>query len=169
MKNERTDVKVIGVGLLVLYAVSIFFYAQMFRHSGGNETRALVLAVLFAVCFAAALVVINFKEWGRSLLVGANGVLGLYLLWPYLVSVEDFISASNILITIIVVLFFGRSSISALFQPGSVSVNKDHGHDPVAAPTIEARGSYSRSILVVDDDEAVLKTVRPILMKQGYG
>jgi len=24
MKNERTDVKVIGVGLLVLYAVSIF-------------------------------------------------------------------------------------------------------------------------------------------------
>jgi len=148
MFKKLSEIKVIGIGLILLYTTSFFVYLQYFRiqsmqyHSG-------ILLIIFGLLIISATAVFCYREWGRVSLVVLNLVLGLYLVRPYL-TVDDFIPLSYILMSFIILMFFNQDKIKLRFQTARV-----------------VSGDW-RSVLVIDDDEALIKTVRPALISHGF-
>ncbi|HLF19074.1 MAG TPA: response regulator [Candidatus Omnitrophota bacterium] len=148
MLKKLSDIKVIGVGLALLYGISFLIYLQYFRIKSMQQHSAILLC-LFGLLFIASIAVVLYREWGRMLLVAFNIILGLYLIKPYL-TFRDFIPLSYVLMSFIIFMFFNQDRIKIRFQTSRVS------------------GGDWRSILVIDDDETLIKTVRPILISHGF-
>ncbi len=146
MDKRISDIKVIGIGLMVLYAVSAAVYYQFIKVAE-YQTHSLILTFFFGLLFIGATAVTLGKDWGRLLLVSVSILTGIYFL-RFFVPMEQSIPISYVFMSIIVVLFFSRDATKVYFQDGP------HGN--------------WQSILVVDDDEALIKTVRPILTRQRY-
>jgi len=148
MLKKLSDIKIIGIGLAILYATSFLVYLQYFRIQS-MQYHAAILLVLFGLLFISSIAVILYREWGRLALVVLNTVLGLYLVRPYL-TVSDFIPLSYILMSFIILMFFNQEKVKLRFQTARIT-----------------SGDW-RSVLVIDDDEALIKTVRPILISHGF-
>jgi len=148
MSRKPTNIEVIGAGLATLYAVSFLVYLQYFRIKD-MQPQSGVLLFLFGFLFISAIAVIKVREWGRILLVGLNIVLGLYLIRPYL-TMDDFVPMSYMIMSLIIFMFFSQDRVRLIFKTSRVG-----------------EGEW-RSILVIDDDESLIKTVRPILISHGF-
>jgi len=148
MLNKDSDIKTIGTGLACLYGTSFLVYLQYFRISE-MKYQSGILLVLFGLMFVASLAVTFYREWGRIALVVLNIIFGLYLVRPYL-TMDDFIPLSYILMSFIILMFFNQEKVKIRFQTSRV-----------------VSGDW-RSVLVIDDDESLVKTVRPILISHGF-
>ncbi|HPN55509.1 MAG TPA: response regulator [Candidatus Omnitrophota bacterium] len=134
-------VVVYGTGLLSLRANPDVF---------GNVPLSLhrqVLVLLFLTLSLSSLVMLLFKEWGRKIFLGANALLCLYLSWIGMrFAAQDVLPF--ILLNIVVLLFFSQGKIKLAFA---------------------RKWEYARkSVLIVDDDEGIIKTVKGILLPNGF-
>ena len=106
-----------------------------------------MLVFLFFVLSLASLVMLLFKEWGRKLFLGANALVFLYLAGVGLGFAAGEV-LPFILLNIIGLLFFSQAKVKLEFS---------------------RKWEYARkSVLVVDDDEGMIKTVKGILLPSGF-
>ena len=149
MTRYKKSIAVIICLFVVFYGAAIMSFLVN-PDAFGNVPAPLhhrVLVFLFFVMTLASLVMLMFKEWGRKLFLGANVLLCLYLagigLGVALGQVLPFI-----LLNIIALLFFSQAKVKLEF---------------------ERKWEYARkSVLVVDDDEGMIKTVKGILLPNGF-
>ncbi len=146
MQKRFSDIQLIGICLMILYAVSAAVYYP-FMKIQEYQVHSTILTVLFGLLFVASFAVTMGKEWGRILLISASFLIGIYLL-KFFVPVEASIPITYVFMSVIVVIFFSRGATKVYFQG-------------------RAQGEW-QSILVVDDDEALLKTLRPIFQNHRY-
>ncbi len=152
MHTKFKDIRIIGWLLAILYGTSLAVYLQSFSTTLITQisVRPVILSFLLTVLLIGSIAVIQLKEWGRTLLIFCNAIMGIYLVSPYIL--KDLIPVSFSFMNIIIILFFSQRQIYIYFR--HVRVNISNGQ--------------WKSILVIDDDEALLKTLRPILMTHGY-
>ena len=143
MRKKILVMKIIGYALTILYAVSLVLYINFYQV---DEIQLIVLAVLFGLLLTGSIGISQLKEWGRNLIVFTSAMMALYLFITHLV-LDSAIPIAYILMNVIILLFFSQAKIRDRFR----SVVNEW-----------------RSILVVDDDEILVKTVRHILMSHGY-
>lgn len=146
MKDKFSDIKMIGYGLIVLYVTSFLVYFFNL-YSDENAIRSAVMLGFFVILIVGSVALILLKEWGRSLVVFTNLVMGLYLLKPY-ISTKDIVPISYIFMSFIIFLFFSQSKIRLFFKNNS-------------------RMKW-RTVLLIDDDQTQWVTVRSILMNHGF-
>ncbi len=146
MLKETKNIIIIGYGLSFLYGLSAVF-------SWGNlgntlfRGHALVIMFFFLALFGCSLAVARLQEWGRRLMVIINGVMCVYLIGLFM-QYPAFVQPGYIFVNIAAVLFFSQRMIRARFQSDFTRVRK--------------------SILVIDDDEAFIKTLKRVLLSNGY-
>jgi CheY-like chemotaxis protein len=148
MLKNISDIRTIAAALAVLYGISFFIYLQYLR-APIMQHESLILLFIFGLLFVATIAVIQLKEWGRFMLIVLNFLLAGYLIRPYL-TLEDFFPFAYVMMCLIVVLFFNQDRIKIRFKTARV-----------------ASGPW-RSVLVIDDDEGLIKTVRPLLISHGF-
>ncbi len=148
-------IRLIGYCLTALYAGSLAFYLQDFSSKAvfAIPMRPMIIAIFLAVLLVGALAVICFREWGRTLLVWANLGMGIFLLFPYMRHFEELIPFAFIIMNMIIIFFFSQTQIKVYFR--HIDIKKRNG-------------ATWQSVLVVDDDQAFLKIIRPILMTHGF-
>ena len=136
----------------ISYALSIFYGASFVTYWAtaglpGFGLHGITLVLISLVLFCCSLGTAKLKEPARHNMITFNVIMWIYLL-VLLKYYPDFVQPSYILMNIIVVLFFSQPSIKLQFIPALSGVRK--------------------SVLVVDDDEGLVKTVQRILLKSGY-
>jgi CheY-like chemotaxis protein len=146
MPKRVKSISVIGYSLSLLYLSSILVNVQAMDYLPFRRS-AIILAFLYGILTLLSLMVVNLQEVARRYLVLFNAITCFYLLalstsFPY------FFHPSYILMHIVVVLFFIQRSMKVYFT----------GDWKVAR----------KSILIVDDDQGVLKTVQGVLLANGY-
>ncbi len=146
MRKIISDVKLIGIGLAVLYAVSVFVFLGLLNIPE-YEAKIAIYFVLFVGLFFASLAVALLKEWGRKLIIVLNGILFIGFLSRYIPQI-DLVPMGYFLMSFIIFMYFNQEKVSVQFH--------------------QSTKAKWKSILVVDDDEIHLKTIRPILISQGY-
>jgi len=146
MRIKSTNIKMIGYGLAVLYAASLIVFLQTYRVSE-FRIHTVLLTAFFVLLFAGAIAVTKIKEWGRLIMVFGNLLLGLYLLKLY-INFHDLVSIVYILTVFIIFLFFTQQHIEMRFQANEQN--------------------RWQSVLVIDDDDVLIKTIRPFLISQGF-
>ena len=147
MEKKVYNVEIIGFGLALLYATSCLIFLQ-YLNIPGFERYTVIYGILFGALFVGSLAVIALKEWGRKLLIGVNSVMLFFLVARYIPKV-DLVPLGYFFLNIIVLLYFTQAKIKWQFHAGKCD-------------------AWNRSILIVDDDESVIKTLRPILLSHGY-
>ena len=145
MLKKVYDLKIIGTGLAVLYATSFLVFMRFFGISD-LSIRTYVYIGIFAILFIGSVAVVSLKEWGRRLIVVMNAVMGVILFSKYIPQI-DIVPLASICMNIIVLLYFSQSGIRMYF------------HDK------KFKKWYS--LLLIDEDEAFVKTIRPILIAHG--
>lgn len=147
MRRLRIDsLAIIGYGLTVLYGVSLWYYLDTFRTTE-LWNHATFLSLMFLVLFANSFFVVQHEEWSRQILTGVNVVMAVYILalhWYY----PGFVHLGYVFINIALVFFFDLKRIKVVFQKDWETIRK--------------------SILVIDDDEGLQKTIKRILLTSGY-
>jgi CheY-like chemotaxis protein len=147
MKKIHFDsLSIIGYGLMALYGVSLWYYIGTFRVSE-FWSHATFLSLMFIVLFANSFFVIAHVEWSRKILTSLNIVMAVYILalhWYY----PGYVHLGYVFINVALVLFFDLKRIKVIFKKNWETVRK--------------------SILVVDDDEGLQKTIKRILLTSGY-
>jgi twitching motility two-component system response regulator PilH len=153
MAKRAGSIEVIGYGLAFFYGIALLTYAQILKIA---ELRwyALAITIVFGVLFVSAIAVAKMKEWGRMLMVLANLIMGFMIALPTFryIQIEKILPSNYIsflvLFAVIIVMFFGQEKIRRIFRMDT------------------KRGWHS--ILVIDDDEIFLRTVRALLLSHGY-
>lgn len=140
------SISVIGYCLSLLYLSSFLVYLTSMSFSS-VRIHAATIAIIFLVLMISSIAVTQFKEWARKNLVILNAVLIVYFLFLWKVY-PDFAWPNYILLNVIVLLFFSQKHIRIYYDP-NFSVNR-------------------KSILIVDDDEGILRTVKKVLLPKGY-
>lgn len=145
MLKKIYDLKIIGTGLAVLYATSLLVFL---RFSGITDLplRTYIYIGIFGVMFIGAVAVVSLKEWGRQLIVVMNAIMFVVLFFKYIPQI-DIVPLAYIFMNIIVFLYFSQSGIRMYF------------HD--------RKFKKWYSLLLIDDDEAFIKTIRPVLITHG--
>jgi CheY-like chemotaxis protein len=146
MPKRFRSITVIGYSLGLLYLSSVLIYVSSMEYPPFH-LHAMIAAVLYAVLAFLTVMVVQLREWARRFLVLLNAGLCFYLL-ALSPKFPEFIHPSYIFMHIAVVLFFIQRSVKLYFQAEWISSRK--------------------SVLVVDDDHGVLKTVQGILLANGY-
>lgn len=148
MRKIDINIRMIGLGLAVLYAISVFILLWFIQIPEYKTKMTIPIYLgLFICLFLASLAIVFSKEWGRKLIVLLNGIMFLGLLAKYIPQI-DLIPMAYFLLSFIVFLYFSQDKIVFQF--------------------LSAHRGVWKSILVVDDDEILLKMVRPVLMNNGY-
>ncbi len=145
MLKKVYDVKVIGVGLAVLYAISLVIFLR-FAGIADLPFRTYFYIVLFVVLFIGSLAVISLQEWGRKVIVTVNGFMFFCLAARYIPRI-DLVPLAYLSMNVIVFLYFSQASIRLYF----------HGR----------KFKEWKSVLVIDDDETLIRTIRPVLISHG--
>ncbi len=146
---DKAWVKAIGYAAACIYGSAFFLYLRL-SVVGGFQIPGVFLAVLLAALVVSAIGVAWMLEPERRLLVILSFVAVLYMTGLLVFRIfNEFIPVSLVVGILGVAIFFGSSPIRALFEPG--------------------HAEFSKSVLVVDDDDGFLKSVRRILINNGYG
>ncbi len=140
------QLKIISYGLAVLYSTSFATYWHSYSFIDFH-VHALLLMFLFSVLTVSSIALGNAKEWGRFL-TGWTNLIFLFYIFGLYVTFPDVIPISYCFLSIIVFLFLTQRKIKMAFQ--------------------EKSADNWKSVLVIDDDEALIKTLRPILINAGY-
>jgi len=152
-----SSVRTIAFTLAVLYAISLLIcIGALFTGgdilAGADNTRNQILSILLGACLIGSLLVFRFNDFGRKLLVISNILMAVYLIEPYLL-IYNGLPLIFLLVNIIVFVYFTQPHIQDKFELG---------------PIRSAGERNWQSVLVIDDDETLVKTVRPALMANGY-
>lgn len=145
MLKKIYDLKIIGTGLAVLYATSLLIFLR-FAGMTDLPLRTYTYIGIFAIMFIGSIAVISLKEWGRQLIVVMNAIMFVVIFSKYIPKI-DIVPLGYIFMNIIVFLYFSQSGIRMYF------------HDK------KFKKWYS--LLLIDDDEAFIKTIRPVLITHG--
>ena len=145
MLKKIYDLKIIGTGLAVLYATSLLVFLR-FAGIEDLPLRTYIYIGIFGVMFIGAIAIISLKEWGRQLIVIMNAIMFVVLFSKYIPKI-DIVPLAYIFMNIIVFLYFSQSNIRMYF------------HD--------RKFKKWYSLLLIDDDEAFIKTIRPVLITHG--
>ncbi len=143
------NVRVVGSALALLYIISLADVLSVHHLPGGSQedlVRRFWPLLLFAGLFVSSIGVIFLKEWGRRGLLIFSAFMLLGILSSYFYKI-DLIPIRYALSNILVFLYFNMPQVRAQFSGKTVTW---------------------KTILVVDDDETIIKIVRPILISQGY-
>lgn len=146
MKRHIDSLMIIGYGLSLLYGISFWWYLDSFRYTEFWQ-HATILSLMFLILFCNSFFVVRHLEWSRKILVTVNAAMAVYLLalnWWY----PEYVQPGYIFINIALVLFFEMKRIRVVFQKDWETLRK--------------------SILVIDDDEGLQKTIKRILLANGY-
>lgn len=146
MPKRFRSITIVGYVLGLLYLSCVLIYVSSTSYPP-FQMHAIVIAAAYAVLAFLAIMVVQLKEWARCYLALFNAVLCLYLV-NLMPRFPDFIHPSYIFMHIVVALFFIQRSVKLYFQEDWISSRK--------------------CVLVVDDDQGVLKTVQGILLANGY-
>ena len=146
MVKRVKSLSVIGYVLAILYVTSAIVYAQVIIVKE-VQLHAACLSLIYAVLFVFALQVVRIKNWARRGLVLLNAAQCFYLL-ALSKYFPEFVQPSYIFMHIMVVLFFINKKTKVYFYKDWRTARK--------------------SVLVVDDDPGLLKTVKGILLARGY-
>src|SRR3989344_2033134 len=153
MANTLNSIKLISWGLALVYGLALCYAGLLlFIWSSSPlfdlQWHAWVLIGLFLALFIGALGAAALKEWARKILILGNAVLVLYLFVFYFSKTDIFLPMVYLFLSLIGILFFSQTKTKlAFFDKTSVS---------------------RKSVLVVDDDEGLLKTIKPVLLINGY-
>ncbi len=138
-------IRTVGFVLSILYCLSAVSFILNMRDDAARPFT-LLLVLLLAILFVCALAVNKKVEAARKGLVVGNLALCALLVYLYF-KFDDLVPIPYILGSFIFGIYFQLSDVRLHFR--------------------SARRKW-QSILVVDDDEILIKTVRPILMSHGY-
>lgn len=146
MRKKYWGIQFVGYSLIVLCIFSILAYLQLLKIA---ETKYHVagLIILFGLMLVATIGVVRGAKWGGRLILVASMMNAVYTLTLYC-QFPELVSVLYVILYCVVYLYFGQKKISALIDPKSEE--------------------EWRSILIIDDDEALIKTTRSILIKEGY-
>lgn len=150
--REHTEKKVnsviiIGFGLSLLYAVSSLAFLQ-YVHIPGFEHSTKGYSALFGALCLCSLSVIMLREWGRKLLIVLNTIMLISVGVHYIPKI-DLLPLGYLFLNGIVLLYFTQGRIKRQFHKGR-------------------HVAWEKSILIIDDDEVIIKTLRPALLSHGY-
>lgn len=140
------EIKIIAYGLFLFYGVTFLTYVPLLGHSDLGGLAGL-LAILFCALMAASWGVLRWREWGRTALVFANALLFSSGVFLFLKN-QEFMPLAYLFISGVTITFYSQKRIKALFQPISKLKRK--------------------CVLIIDDDEGVIKTVQKILLPNSY-
>ncbi len=147
MRRPYVDsLMLIGYGLSVLYGVSFWWYLDGFRYTDFWH-HASALSSIFFILFCNSFFVVRHYEWSRKILVFLNVTMLVYiayLTWRF----PQYVQPGYMFINIALILFFEMKRIKVIFRKDWETIRK--------------------SILVVDDDEGLQKTIKRILLNSGY-
>ncbi len=146
MNKKIPPVKIIGYGLAFLYSVSFITFLH-FLENPDFKGQIVFFILIFGALIIGSLAVAMLQEWGRQVVIVMNVFLFVLLLGHYIPKI-GVIPTSYIFMTIIVFFYFNQTKIRQQFFVSNI-------------------GSW-RSILIIDDDESILKTLRTLLMSYGY-
>lgn len=140
------NLKLISTGFLIFYGITLLSYFRLVGHPTVGVYSS-VISFLFTLAIAGVVGVLQWREWGRQLLVFSNMFVFFYglAIWQ---RNPDLMPMPYLVIALITAVFYNQRQTRAYFQPLSQLVRK--------------------SILIVDDDEGLLKTVQKILLGNGY-
>jgi len=147
MQKKIYNVEIIGCGLALLYATSCLMFVQ-YLNIPEFKLQTAVYVALFGLLLVGSIAVMTLKEWGRKLLILLNAAMLLCLAARYIPQI-DLVPLAYLFMNVIVLLYFTQSNVKVQFHAGKYD-------------------AWHRSVLVVDDDEAIIKLVRPILLSHGY-
>ncbi|MBP9853406.1 MAG: response regulator [Candidatus Omnitrophica bacterium] len=145
LKKRYEAIKTIGLFLALLYVTSLSL-CILYSRNEHFFIYGTVLSFLLALLFVAALGVCQKSEMARKIIVVGNIILGIYLLM-LVFRFPDLISLTYILGAFIFAGYFSLSDVKLHFR---------------------SKNRQWQSILVVDDDEVLIRTIRPVLTAQGY-
>jgi CheY-like chemotaxis protein len=147
--NQRKTfiVKIIGLGLALFYVISCLIFVQYFRIPGFEKFTSSYI-FLFGLLAISSVAVIGLREWGRKLLVVLNTLMLIFIAAHYIPRI-DLVPLGYIILNVIVLLYFTQARIKLQFCAAQ-------------------HASWNKSILLVDDDESIIKTLRPVLLSHGY-
>jgi CheY-like chemotaxis protein len=139
MSKQFNSIKTIGILLALCYLLSLWTL--------GKE-NTLLMPIFLGLAIGAA-GVIGLKSWGRTVILGLSTVLLVYFGFLLIVkSVMNVVVVSHMIFNLVVILFFMRPrSTLALTSP--MVMNR-------------------KSILIIDDDPGLLKTIKPMLLAKGF-
>jgi CheY-like chemotaxis protein len=140
-------VEIIGFGLALLYATSCLIFLQ-YLDVPEFKLKTVVYVFLFGTLFVGSIAVMTLKEWGRKLLVVLNSIMLMFFVVHYIPKI-DLAPLAYVFMNVIVLLYFTQSKVKLQFR---------------SAKHI----AWHKSILVVDDDETIIKMVRMVLLSHGY-
>jgi CheY-like chemotaxis protein len=141
------SVEIIGVGLALLYVTSCLVFLQYFKIPGFEQYSGLYIA-LFGLLAVGSMAVVRHKEWGRKLLIALSAIMFICISARYVPRI-NIVPLGYLFLNIIVLLYFTQAKIKWQFHTVKYA-------------------SWNKSILLVDDDEVVIKTLRPVLLSHGY-
>lgn len=146
MSKKSRSILLVSYALCLLYLTSVFVYVssalELTFYAHGAR-----FAMMYFLLFIGALLILSMREWARRAFVILNELAIIYslIIFRYY---PEFIHVSYIFMHFIVILYFIQARIRVLYQPADTYTRK--------------------SVLVVDDDEALLKTLKRILLSNGY-
>lgn len=145
MKKRYQAIKIVGFTMALLYVTSLSLFA-LYTRIERFSVHGWGLVVLFGLLFFASLGIYRKSEMARKVLVVGNFVLGAYLM-ILVFRFPDIVSVAYVLGAFIFGGYFMQPDVKLHFR--------------------SLRRKW-QSILVVDDDEVLVRTVRPILISHGY-
>lgn len=140
------SLKLIAYGFLVFYGVTFLNYLQLLGHPSVG-LYAVLLSLIFLLLLVSSWGVLHWRDWGRQGLVVGNVFLFVVSVWIWR-QYPQIVPITYIVFSAVTAVFYSQKNIKAFFQPVSRIARK--------------------SILVVDDDEGLLKTVQKALLPNGY-
>lgn len=142
-------IKTIGYSLAIVYASAFYLYLRL-SVIHGFEVAGIFLAILLAALVVSSIGVAWEMEPTRRLLVILSFVAVLYMTGLLVFRIyNDFIPVALVVGILVVAMVFGSPAMRSQFE-------------------VEHAG-FKKSILVIDDDEGFLKSVRRVLINNGYG
>ncbi len=147
MEKKVYNVRAIGFGLTVLHVVLCWSLAE-YLVVPESHLPTVVYVVLFASLSVVSIGVILLKEWARRLLLALNALMVLCLVARFIPTL-GMNPLGYLSLNLIVFLYFTQPKVRIQFN--------DRRHEP-----------WDQSVLVIDDDEAISKMVRPILLSHGF-
>lgn len=146
MNKKSFVIELIGYGLALAYSIILTSCLELSKVPE-LRIRANIVIIIFAVLFIGSLSAVLLKERGRVLIVIANVMVVLYLLQPHMEH-RWILSLVYVFAYAILFLIFNQ------FDSKQILIRKKTGK--------------WKSILIIDDDQTQVMTVRPILMSAGY-
>jgi len=170
MRRESLDVKILSYGLAAVYGFGLLVYLGAYiisffdpqavlssplfelKFAGVTEFQkhTVILWALFFPQFIAFVAVARLQEWARKLVIIMNAAMFLYVTYQMAAVLQRFhpLYFATQLVYICIILFFTLPRIKVKFRTD-----------------IKMR---NQTILIVDDDRALIQLVRKYLLAAGF-